>query len=321
MDTTFALAHAPEGAGNATRMLAVAEALTARGATVELAGGGPGAGFIEMNGFEEFEPTDLDFIDRREGEEGSVLAGLTHAAPRVLARLRDFANWIDRTDPDVLLTDDPFAAIPALVTGVPFFRIDHSSVACYDEPFERLAYRVFNRLSLEAGEGFFFTSVHQNPYPTRENLIPVGPIAHQPDDPADVDPFDALVIPGTYSSGFEDIAERLAEEGRDVTLVGGDDWEVVPSMTPYNAAADVVVCTGFSSIAEAVVSGTPAVVYPFIDCQRGIADAIEAADVPGIEVVHSVDEAVAAARDPPDPPTFENGAEAVADRLVAFATE
>ncbi|MFB6070996.1 MAG: glycosyltransferase [Halanaeroarchaeum sp.] len=321
MDAVFALAHAPEGAGNATRTLAVAEALEDRGATVELAGGGPGAEFLAMNGYDEYEPTDLDFIDRREGDGGSVFAGLAHAAPRVVARFRDFYGWLDRTDPDVLLTDDPFAALPALVQGVPFFRIDHSSVACYDQPFERLAYRVFNRVSLELGEGFFYTSVHENPYPTREGLRPVGPIAHEPSDPETVEDFDALVVPGTYSTGFEDVAARLEDEGLDVTLVGGDDWEAVPSMTPYSAAADVVVCTGFSSIAEAVVSGTPAVVYPFIDCQEGIAAAIEEAGVPGVEVVDSVEEAVAAATDPPDPPDFDNGADEVADALVSFVAD
>lgn len=321
MDETIALAHAPEGAGNATRMLAVAEALTARGASVELAGGGPGARFIRMNGYDEFEPTILDFIDRREGDDGSVVDALRHAAPRVVRRFREFYDWLKRVDPAVLLTDDPFAAIPALALGVPFFRVDHSSVACYDEQFERLAHGAFNRFSLSMGEGFFFTSVHENPYPTREGLIPVGPIAHEPPEYEAVEDVDALVVPGTYSTGFDELAERLTADGASVTMVGGEDWEAVPSMFPHSAAADVVVCTGFSSIAEAVVAGTPAVVYPFIDCQQGIADAIEEADVPGIEVVHSLDEAVAAARDPPAAHQFDNGADEVADHLLEWLSD
>ena len=316
MDRPIALAHGPEGAGNATRMLAIAEELRRADAEFVIAGGGPGAGFLEMNGFSEYEPTTLDFIAKREGDP-ALLTALAHAGPRVARRFADFYRWLDEEDPAVVLTDDPFAALPAMLHGIPWYRIDHSSVACYDDPFERLAFRIFNGFSLRASEGFFFTSVFEDPYPTRENLIPVGPIAHEPDEDAmeDVEPFDVLVIPGTYSEGFEEMAAELEAEGLSVTMVGGPDWEAAPSMLPYHAAADVVVCTGFSSLAEAVVAGTPVVVYPFIDCQQGIADQIEARGVEGIEVVHSTVDAIAAIQDPPDPPSFENGAPAVADHL------
>lgn len=320
MDRPIALAHGPEGAGNATRMLAVAEELRRAEADFVIAGGGPGAGFLEMNGFSEYEPTTLDFIAKREGAP-SLVDALAHAGPRVARRFLDFYRWLDRENPAVLLTDDPFAALPAMLKGIPWYRIDHSSVACYDDPFERLAFRLFNGFSLRASEGFFFTSVFPDPYPTRENLLPVGPIAHEPDPDAvaAVDPFDVLLIPGTYSEGFEEMAAELEADGLSVTMVGGPDWEATPSMLPYHEAADVVVCTGFSSIAEAVVAGTPVVVYPFIDCQQGIAEQIESRGVEGIEVVHSRADAMAAVRDPPADPVFENGAPAVADQLRAAA--
>jgi hypothetical protein len=321
MDRPVALVHAPEGAGNATRMLAVAEALEERGAAVSLAGGGPGADFLRMNGFEEFEPPTLDFIAKREGADPTLLAAIRHAAPRAGRRLRSLYGWLRRENPRVLLTDDPFAALPAMLLGIPWFRIDHSNVASYDDPFERLAFKLFNGLSLRASEGFFFTSVYENPYPTRKNLVPVGPIAHEPADPDPVDPFDVLVIPGTYSNGFDDVASRLRESGNSVTVVGDGDWEAVPSMFPYHRAANAVLCTGFSSIAEAVVAGTPCVVYPFIDCQQGVADRIATQDIEGIEVVHDVDAAVEALQDPPAEPAFENGAGDVAAHVMAFLDE
>ncbi|MFB6266311.1 MAG: glycosyltransferase [Halodesulfurarchaeum sp.] len=317
MDDTIALAHAPEGAGNATRMLAVATALETRGADVAMAGGGPGARFIRMNGFEEFEPATLDFIARREAPDPGLVDALGHAIPRVIRRTADFFGWLRRVDPELLLTDDPFAAIPATALGIPFYRIDHAAAGWFDDHFERIAFRLFNGFSLRLGAGFFFTSVLEDPAPTTPNVIPVGPIAHEPADHPPVDPFDVLVIPGTYSEGFSEIADRLETAGRTVTLVGGPDWEAVPSMFPYAAAADVVVCTGFSSIAEAAVAGTPCVVYPFIDAQRGVAERIEREGVRGIEVVHDVAAAVETALDPPDPPTFENGADDVADHLVS----
>ena len=321
MNRPIALVHGPEGVGNATRMLAIAEALEARGAEVTIAGGGPGTMFLELNGYEEYEPTTLDFISKREGDDPSLLDALTHAAPRVLDRFRDLYAWLRIEEPSVLLTDDPFAALPAMLLGIPWFRIDHSSVDSYDDVFERTAFRLFNGFSLRASEGFFFTSVHEDPYPTKANLIPVGPIAHEPADlesDESVEPFDALVIPSTYATGLDEIVSRLREAGRDVTVVGEEDWEPVPSMLPYHRAADVVLCGGFSAIAEAVVAGTPCVVYPFIDEQRGIAEAIEARGVEGIEVVHSAEAAVEAMLDPPKAPDFENGAGTVAEHILAF---
>ncbi|MFB6114304.1 MAG: hypothetical protein ABEJ58_09420 [Halodesulfurarchaeum sp.] len=317
MEGPIALAHGPEGGGNATRMLAVAEELRARSVPVVVAGGGPGATFLSLNGFDEFEPTTIDFISRR-GGDGGMINALAHAAPRSIRRLTDFYRWLSREEPAVLLTDDPFAAIAATVLDVPFFRIDHSSVACYDAVFERVAFGAFNGFSLRAGEGFFFISVFDDPYPDRPAIHPVGPVAHSPRDPEPVEPFDVLVSPSTYSEGFDEIAGRLRNEGLSVTVVGGPDWEPVQSMTPVAAAADVMLCSGFSSLAHAAVVGTPVVNYPFIDCQRGIAEKIEREDVPGIEVVRSREEAVNAVLSPPDGVGIENGAPTVAETLVEF---
>jgi hypothetical protein len=310
---TVALAHAPEGAGNATRMMAVAAELEARGREVAVAGGGPGAMFLSLNGYDEFEPPTVEFIDRR---QASVLDALARAGPRAARRLRAFWTWIGDVDPAVLLTDDPFAAAAATARRIPFFRLDHSLSADFSATVERTGFRLFNGYSLRAAEGFFYTCLWPDDAPV--GLHGVGPIAHEPADPTSVDPFDALVVPGTYSTGFDRLADRLREAGHSVRLVGGPDWEAVPSMVPYAAAADVVVCTGFSSIAEAAVAGTPCVVYPFIDCQRGVAARIAARDVPGITVVHTLAAAEAAALDPGESPVAENGAVAVADALVAW---
>jgi hypothetical protein len=312
---TVALAHSPEGAGNATRMLAVAAELDAAGVDVALAGGGPGTDFLRMNGYEAFEPATVDFIGPR--RTGSVLRALAGAAAPAGRRLRDFYAWLGDHDPDVLLTDDPFAVAAARARGLPFFRLDHSAVDCYDALAERVAFGLFNGYSLRAGEGFFHTRLWDASLPPRaDRLRPVGPIAFQPDDAAPVDPFDVLVVPGTFSTGFSRVTDRLRADGHDVLLVGGPEWETVPAMIPYAAAADVVLCTGFSSIAEAVVAGTPAVVRPFIDCQRGIADGIDRYGVPGVVTAHTAEEVLAYAADPPPTPEFDNGAGQVAADLL-----
>ncbi len=314
-DELVALAHAPEGAGNATRMLAIASALEATGQRIAVAGGGPGARFFRLNGIEQYEPESLDFIGQR---EASVVEALADTAPRAARRLREFFAWLRAVEPAVLLTDDPFAAVAATIRRVPFFRIDHSTAADFDGAVEQLGFRLFNEYSKHIGEGFFYTSLWSEHAPS--GVIPVGPIVYEPADTTAVDPFDVLVIPGTYSTGFDDLVTRLRASGRTVRLVGGPDWEPVPAMYPYAAAADVVVCTGFSSIAEAAVAGTPCVVYPFIDCQRGIADRIEQYGVQGISIVHSIDEAFEAVVSPPEPSPVANGTDAVVEYLLDWMT-
>lgn len=100
--------------------------------------------------------------------------------------------------------------------------------------------------------------------------------------------------------------------------MGGDDWEPVPSLQPYVAAAEVVLCAGYSTIMEAAVAGRPCVVYPVTDEQRGVARVLERTAVPGFRV-ESSDERVrdAIANPPPAPEPLDNGAPAVARAVLA----
>lgn len=315
MDGSIALAHGPEGAGNATRALAVAEELRRAGVEVAIAGGGSAARFVELNGFEEFSPTGLDFIRMRQVDGSSLFAALRHAAPRMRRRAREFGRWLSDVDPTVLLTDDPAAALPAMTRDIPWYRLDHSSVGCYSDWFDRAVYRGFNGASLRWAETFFYTTVFPDPYPTEPNLRPVGPVAHDPGHSSSVEPFDVLLVPSTYADGYDRLADRLREVGYSVRLAGGPDWEPVPAMLPYFEAADVAVTSGFSATSEALVAGTPCINWPFLDCQRGIARKIDAGRIPGIEVVSGVAAAVEAVGDPPAAPDFENGAPVVAEEL------
>ncbi len=318
MNGPIALVHGAEGAGNGTRMLAVAAELRRRGAALEIAGGGRAARFVEMNGFDEFKPAHLEFIERTQGPEATLLQALWHSAPRALRRTRGLRGWLSEIDPAVLLTDDPMAAIPAMLQGIPWFRIDHSSVGCYSGTFARTAFRAWNGFTLRYSEGFFFTTVFENPYPEKTNLRPVGPVAHEPEDLDPVDPFDVLLAPSTYANGFDDLKRHLEAAGFSVKHVGSADWEPVSAMLPYHEAADVVVTGGFSATSEALIAGTPVLNYPFIDCQRGLAEQIEARGIRGIEIVRSNEEAIEGVGDPPQAPAFENGAPEIAEHILEY---
>jgi hypothetical protein len=340
MEPTVAVAHYPEGAGHATRMLAIAKALEARGATVTLAGGGPGARFIEYNGYDQFEPALVDFIGDYQG--GSLLHVLAHSLPNSARRVYDYVNWLRRERPDALVTDDMFAAMAAEFIDVPLFVCTHNASSYYDAVIEQGFTWLLNRHQRHAAEAFLYPAVwppdsHDPPgvtyVPPIALDVPVDertrtradeparlltdgasvsagtsvPGTHTPADEP-IPESDILVVPSAYSTGFDTLTDRLQAAGHDATLVGGDGWECVPALLPHIRAAEKVVCSGYSTIMEAAVAGTPCIVYPFTDEQHGVSRVIERTGLAGFQVEHSVSHVVRAVGQSLAVPEYENGA-------------
>lgn len=335
MTSTVAVAHYPEGAGHATRMLAVAKALEARGATVTLAGGGPGARFIEYNGYEQFEPALVDFIGDYQG--GSLLRVLAHSLPNSARRVYDYVNWLHRERPDALLTDDMFAAIAAEFIDIPLFVCTHNASSYYDAVIEQGFTWLLNHHQRHAAEAFLYPAIwppdSDDPpgvtyvppialdvpmservrTPTGERMrvladgasVPAGEASADESDPENTE---VLVVPSAYSTGFDALTERLRAAGHDATLVGGNGWECVPALLPHIRAADRVVCSGYSTVMEAAVAGTPCIIHPFTDEQHGVSRVIERTGLEGFQVEHSISHVVRAVGQPLAAPDYENGA-------------
>lgn len=312
-----AVTHWSEGAGHASRMLAIAYKLRDEDTDVLMAGGGPGAMFVNMNGFNEFEASTTGWTDK---QQQSIIPASIGSLPGALKRFWEMYRWLKKEDPDIVVTDDPFTVITGAITGQTVFTFEHSYPKMFDLWTDKAISFGYHKFAKTVSEEFFWTSLWESGEGDPDNVHRIDPVSHVADNSVD-DSFDILIIPGTYSTGFERIKEQLEEKEFDVKMVGDQDWEPVKSMAPYAEEADLVICTGFSSIADAMVAGTPALVYPFISCQRGLAKLIEEKDVEGIQIVHSVDEAVKAAEEPPKQPEFDNGADEVVEQLKEYMTQ
>lgn len=312
MASKIAVTHAPEGAGNAIRMLAVAKKLREKEHEVVMAGGGPGKMFVEMNGFDEYVPEVIDFISER--ENGSTARAVIDETPVFLKRFMDFYSWTSEQQPDIMVTDDPLAMLAAKMQGIEFVRIEHSRAGMMSRGLERYSHKIANYLSIKLGEKFYQTCL----WPEEEaekDIHRVNPLVVEPDEKEETGSFDILVVPGTYSEGFDEITEELRDEGLEVKVVGGEGWEAVPAMLPFMEEADAVLCTGFSSLSEAAVAGTRCVLYPFIDAQEGVAREIEKRDIEGVKVVRSQSKALEELlKDGPDP-EYPNGADEIAEDI------
>jgi len=305
-----AVVHYPEGAGHATRMLAVADALETAGADVSFAGGGAGTEFVALNGYDAFEPTAVDYIDSYQG--GSLRRVLTDSVPATTARVTEITGWLREVDPDGLVTDDMFAAMAAIRTGTPLYVVKHDMPSLYDSRVERAGASFHTDIQRAAAERFFYPAVWPAAGADPDDVTRVPPIAltggEEPDDSADI-----FVVPSYYSD-LGAVADTLDALGYDVANVGGDDWEAVPSLLPHLRAADLVICSGYSTVMDAAVAGTPCVVYPATDEQRAVADRL--ADVDGFAVADTRFDIVTAVTSPPDPPSCPNGADRIAAAVV-----
>lgn len=310
MSSRVAVAHYPEGAGHATRMLAIVQALEERGATVRIAGGGPGTQFVRVNGYEPYIPTTVDFIDTRQFGVGDVF---TDSVPSALRRVRGFSEWLRRESPAALVTDDMFATMAATLTQTPVYHLTHNTPGLYKQFIERTATAALTWYHKVATRSFFYPAVWEPSEVDPAGVTRIPPVALESDNAAPE--IDVLVVPSFYSSGTETLTARLRSAGREVTHVGGPEWETVRSLFPYIESASVVVCSGYSTVMEAAVAGTPCVVWPFTDEQRGVARLLRRTE--GFAVVETGRAVTERVTDPPARPQFENGTDTVARLVMA----
>lgn len=312
------VAYYPEGKGHATRMLGVAQALERRGAEVMFAGGGPGTQFVEAHGHDVYRATTVEFIRDYQYCSRALVAVLTRSLPRSCQRVRDLVAWLRRTEMACLVTDDMFAAVAATLTRTPFYVVDHNAMSLYDAVLEQSVTWGVNRSQEIVSERVLYPAVWppMDSDPTRVRRIP--PIALEAPNTMSVPKEGGvLLVPSHYSEGYGALARRLRLAGFRVTNVGSEDWEPVPALLPWIRAADVVVCSGYSTIMEAAVAGTPCIIWPATDEQHGVARKIERTGTRGFQVEHSMPHIVRAVASPPAPPAHDNGIDAVADTVLA----
>lgn len=305
-----------DGAGHAARSIPVAQELESRGVEVTVAGGGQGKPFVEMNGYDHPDLTTVAV------KGDTPLSFLRHTlfdlVPSSVRRTRELNRWLKEEDPDLLVTDDIFAGIAAAAQGIEFYRIDHLTPGMLDLRWDVLL-RMYDRTSLLFCEKIIVTTLWKEEE-APEGFELVGPLAQEGDE--EVEEYDVLLNPGTHGENFEEIRRRLEKRGLEVKMVGSDDWEIKPSMTPHTEAANCVVCTGYSSIADTVVGGTPCVVYPFLPFQRSLAEKAERKGTEGVLKADTVDEVVETAEmccnGEVQDPEYENGAEEFVDVLLGY---
>ncbi|MFB6115736.1 MAG: glycosyltransferase [Candidatus Nanohalobium sp.] len=298
-----AIAHYCEGAGHGTRMLAVAEAVEEKGHDVVIGGGGPGAKFVEINGFDEFRPQEVNYID--DYQNRGLLSTFTGSIPKSIGRIKDYIEWFRDEDPDLTVTDDMFAGVALTLLRKDFYFIHHGSSELYEDSLEVLGDFFWRKYFEVFAEGVIQPIMWEN-----KSYISVGPIALEKEEDIEED-IDVLTVPSSHSEErLDEIEKKLEAEGREITKVGGEDWEIKKSLQPYIEDAEVVICSGYSTVMEAAVAGTPCLIIPETSEQYGISKLI---DDKAFKLVESPEEALEEIKNIRQPREYSNGADEIAD--------
>ena len=301
-------------------MMAIARSLEERGATVALAGGGPGQKFYQPNGYVVTEIPSVDYVRDFQGASGPALGLvriLNNSLPGTATRIEKLIQWLEEEDPDAVVTDDMFAALAATWVGVPLYVLTHNGSGLYRGSIVRLTTRWLTVAQRIAAERFFYPTVwppHGSDPPGVSRVPPVA--LRQRNDMDEYGPEDpgVVLVPSTYSTGFGALADRLQDAGYTTTHVGRHDWDPVPAMLPIFRRAEVVVCAGYSTIMEASVAGTPCIIWPATNEQTGVATRLQ--NLEGYEIVESAEEVLDALRSPMGRPDYPNGDRVVAERVL-----
>jgi hypothetical protein len=259
------LHYAGDGAGHAMRMLAVAQKLEKKGFEVRITGGGPGRKFLRLNGRSDFSPVNIHF-EKNMHEMNAFYAFLNLPGP-AFRRLKDIISWIDRQERNFLIVDDPIAALAAFLKEMKFYFLSHWTWKLPESWIDRTGTFFFHRAISASCEDFFCPAIWDESPPGAEV---VGPLAPQGEE--EVDDFDFLVVPSGMKDDNSRIAKELKRKDYEVREVGSENWSPKPSLQPFIREADYVVCSGYSTVMEAAVAGTPCIINPCTSEQRGIVD-------------------------------------------------
>lgn len=265
MSANVAIIYYCEGTGHAMRTFAIAQRLKKRGLNVRMTGGGPGEKYVQLNDMSMFSPTVIKPGTRRQNT--NLIMALLYLPSNLSKRLFDLKQWMDKKKTDILLTDDPVAGLLASFTGQKFYFINHWDWKIPENKLLKInTFIVNNILSIRSVKIFSPTLWEQN----SEKFTTVGPLAPQSD--CDAPDIEILVVPTAIKDITNELVDELESQGYSVLKVGSDNWEPKASLQSYIEKADFVICSGYSTVMEAAVAGTPVIIAPHTSEQRGIAN-------------------------------------------------
>lgn len=296
----------PEGAGHASRSIAIANELKKDGVEIWFAGSGEGLEFVRANKFPCFEVPNLKFHKH-------VMAGnywhVFYKFPyKVLKKIEVYKRIVKDFDLVVSDTNLPSMVAP-VIAGTPLIYLSHDLPKLHSSG--GLMVKIMNRFALHFSKEFIFPNIFLEKGDLPPKVNEVGPLVHVKNE--NVEKTDVFMVPSQFGSlDFGLLKKELEKSGLKVRTTSEKDWKTAPNLYPFVNAASKVICSGYSTLMECSLAGTPTIIIPKTPEQEFIGEKLS--EVEGFHLARSENEALELVEKGLNPPSsFDNGTEKAAE--------
>lgn len=296
----------PEGAGHASRSIAIANELKRESVEIRFAGSGKGLEFVKANKFPYYEVENLRFHKHiMAGNYGNIFFKFPHKA---LRQIKVYKRVVDDFDLVVSDTNLPFIVAP-VIAGTPLIYLSHDLPKIHSSG--GLMVKMLNQFALHFSTEFIFPNIFVEKDDLPSKVSEVGPLAHVENEKTEK--MDVFMVPSQFGGrDFDLLKKKLEKRGQKVETISKEGWKTAPNLYPFIKSASKVVCSGYSTLMECSLAGTPTIMFPKTPEQNFIGEKLD--EVEGFHLASSADEALnLVEKDLNAPNGFENGAKKAAE--------
>lgn len=258
-----------EGAGHASRSIAIAKELDNQEIDIYFAGAGAGLKFIRLNGFPYFEVSNPLFHEHLNNSNYRRL--IYNFLPKFMKKTEEYRRLVENFDLVVSDNDYP-SVIASIFAGTQFVYISHDLGDFY--PAGGSVVEIWNKFSLHHSADFIFPNIFLGEEKLSEEIKGVGPLAYVENSP--VNELDVLLVPSQLGSQeFQFMRNKLQSSELEVKSISEEDWEIAPNLYPFIKSASVVICSGYSTVMECSLANTPSIILPKTPEQKFIAERLK----------------------------------------------
>ncbi len=277
---TYLFTYVAGGAGHVGRSLAIANYLREieGDSRIVFAGAKVGERLVREYGFEYVRLDTPDYFNA-----GSLNTDVIHLVFSYLRNMRRYSKVFNEIRPDVAISDmEPVLTFILRLKGFTTVVVTHELVPLWVNDISPPLKCLRDRIRM-----YMYRVAHALIYPDimgmdrihpilRERCLTVGPLAYGRFEKVSLGgERKVLIIPsntGDYTPEFIDAMKDMdysvyirgkGESRRNIRFLGP-----VKNLMSYISASDAVLCSGYSTIMEAVACGKPLVIYPKTEEQR-----------------------------------------------------
>ena len=281
---TYLFTYVAGGAGHVGRSLTIANYLREieSSSKIVFAGAKVGERLVKDYGFDYVRLDTPDYF-----RYGSPNVDASHIVRQYLRNLGKYSRALDEINPDVAVSDmEPFLTFFLRFKGLTTVVITHEMIPLWVDDISPAAKCIRDRMRF-----YMYRAAHAIIYPDimgldeippvlKSRCLTVGPLAYERYDRAALEgERKILVVPSNTGEYTQEFIRAMKDENHTVYIrsngsSGGNHGSNVRFLGPaknlmsYICSSDIVLCSGYSTIMEAVACNKPVVIYPKTEEQR-----------------------------------------------------